>query len=228
VSPQGAELAHATRQELRDVILRGLDRDYISESCQDAIETGNHYQSVTLGDEQTQGFRTPRYDIFDEIDFEGRSVLDLGSNLGEMSRAARKRGAALVDGFEYDSYFVEMANLINAYNGTTRVSFFQRDITRREIYVDQYDIVMAWAVFIYIGPLMDAVASIARQGFVMETHRIDNDLDSTYLSAILPHFPSYTKLRDTDWGVPHEGEPWRRSVFAFARDDETLHGIVRR
>ena len=223
-----AELAATTRGELREVIMRGLERDYISESCQDAIETGNHYQSVRLGDEQTQGFRSLRIDILDEIAFAGHSVLDLGSNLGELSRAARDRGAVLVDGLEYDSYFVEMANLINAYNGTTRVSFYQRDITDRSVYGEKYDIVLALAVFVYIRPLMEVIAEVAREALILETHRIDDNLESYYMSAVCPYFPAYTKLRETEWGRPHEGESVRRAFFAFARDQETLDRIVRR
>lgn len=222
------ELAATTREELKDVILRGLSREYISESCQDKIETGNHYQSVRLGDEMTRGFRSPRFDILDELSFSGRSVLDLGSNLGETSRAARSRGAVLVDGFEYDRYFVEMANLINAYNGTTRVSFHQRDITDPAVYGAGYDIVMALAVFIYVRPVMEVLAGVTREAFILETHRIDDNLESFYMSAIRPFFPAYTKLRDTEWGLPHEDEPVRRAFFVFARDEETLSCIVPR
>jgi SAM-dependent methyltransferase len=209
------------------LIHRGLADEYISRSCQDAIETGNHYQSVRLGQEVTEGFRTTRFDILDQIDFRDRSVLDLGSNLGEISRAARERGAALVDGYEYDQYFVDMANLINAYNGTTRVSFFQRDITDRASYSQSYDIVMALAVFIYVQPVLAELATITRLGLILETHRLDDNLESLYLPAIREHFPAYRMLRETEWGVPHEDGPVRRAFLAFARDEASLRQLVR-
>jgi SAM-dependent methyltransferase len=166
--------------------------------------------------------------VLDEIEFSGRTVLDLGSNLGETSRAARERGATMVDGFEYDRYFVDLANMINAYNGTTRVSFFPRDITDPAVYRERYDVVIALAVFVYVRPLMPVLADVAREGFILETHRLDDNLESFYLSAILPHFPAYTKLRETEWGVPHEDQPVRRGIFAFARDQHTLDGLLRR
>jgi SAM-dependent methyltransferase len=225
---ESASTGTSAREGLRELILSELRREYISRSCQDEIETGNHYQSIRLGDELTEGFRSSRLDVLDELAFEGRSVLDLGSNLGETSRAARERGATLVDGFEYDQYFVDLANLINAYNGTTRVSFYQRDITNPATFPEPYDIVMALAVFVYIRPVMETVAGITRDAFILETHRIDDNLESYYLSAVLPYFPAYTKLRETEWGLPHAEEPVRRAIFAFARDQATLDAIVRR
>jgi hypothetical protein len=90
------------RDQLRELILRALSINYASKSCHEGVLTGNHYQSVNLGEAQTTGFRTDRRWFLDRLDFEGKRVLDLGSNLGEISRAARARGARLVNGFEYD------------------------------------------------------------------------------------------------------------------------------
>lgn len=214
------------RDEMGELLRRGLSKDYISESCQDAIETGNHYQSVTIGGSVSEGFRSSRSDLLDRIGFEGRKVLDLGSNLGEMSRGARERGASLVDGFEYDPYFVEMANLLNAYHGTTRVSFYERDITDASIYAEDYDIVMALSVFIYARPMMETLASITRDAFVLETHRIDGNLQSFYLDAVQPYFPVYETLGETEWGNPHDDDVIR-SVMVFARDSSALDAVLR-
>src|SRR5918993_725045 len=128
------------KKEFKELILRCLSANYMGESCKDGIKTLNHYQSVALGEIQTTGVRTDRSKFLDQIDLQGKRVLDLGSNLGEISRAARVKGARLVDGFEYDQYFVEIANLINAYNGSTRVSFYPRDITDPVVYDEHYDI----------------------------------------------------------------------------------------
>lgn len=214
------------RGEVAELLRVALSKDYISESCQDAIETGNHYQSVELGGTVSEGFRSSRSDLLDRIRFEDRTVLDLGSNLGEMSRGARTRGAYLVDGFEYDTYFVEMANLLNAYHGTTRVSFYERDITDTSIYTETYDIVMALSVFIYARPIMETLAKITRQAFVLETHRIDGNLQSFYLDAVLPYFPAYETLGETEWGNPHDDDVVR-SVMVFARDRSTLDAVLR-
>jgi ribosomal protein L11 methylase PrmA len=130
----------------------------VSESCCDSIQTGNHYQSVALGAETTEGFRSARTEILDRIDFADKDVLDLGSNLGELSRAARARGARLVDGYELDPFFVDVANTINAYTRTSRVSFHTRDITDPGAYTDDYDIVLAFSVAHYVYSVLDVLA----------------------------------------------------------------------
>src|SRR5688572_17711311 len=111
-----------TREDLKALILKSLQQPYFSQSCKDKIRTDNHYQSVHLDGIPTPGVRTSRKEFLDQIDFRNRRVLDLGSNLGEISRAARERGASAVDGFEYDPYFIEIANLVNSYNNVSRVS----------------------------------------------------------------------------------------------------------
>jgi 2-polyprenyl-3-methyl-5-hydroxy-6-metoxy-1,4-benzoquinol methylase len=209
------------RPDLKQLILQGLSTEYISESCAGGVETGNHYQSVWLGDEVTSGFRTQRYDLLDRISFEGKTVLDLGSNLGELSRAARTRGADLVDGFEYDAFFVEMASAINAYNGTTRVSFYEQDITDPTIYREQYDLVLAFSVFIYVQDCLAEIAAQTRDLLVLETHRLDDNLQSTYIDSVARYFPAYEFLGETEWGTRNEPSV-RRAVIAFARDEESL------
>ena len=113
--------------ELRDLIARYLELYYVSESCKDGIKTENRYQPISVGELETPGVRSSRAEILDRIVFDQKTVLDLGSNLGELSRAARARGAALVDGLEFDPFFVELATALNSYGQVTRVSYFQRD-----------------------------------------------------------------------------------------------------
>jgi SAM-dependent methyltransferase len=213
--------APTLREKVKELIVGALDERYMSHSCQDAIETGNHYQSVTLGDERTSGFRTFRSDLLDQIPLEGRRVLDLGSNLGELSRLARARGAALVDGHEYDPYFVEIANLINAYNGTTRVSFHRSDITRPSLYTERYDVTFAFAVFIYIRDVIDRIAAMTDELLVLETHRLDDNFESLYLETVLPHFPHHRVLGRTEWGTTMDGDI-ERAVVVFAKDEAML------
>ncbi len=209
------------KPDLEDLIRRGLTASYTSESCADGIETGNHYQSVSFGNDVSPGFRSERREYLDRIFFTGKRVLDLGSNLGELSRYARARGATLVDGFEFDPYFVELANLLNAYNGTTRVSFYERDITDPDTYREPYHIVLAFSVFIYIRDLLDAIASITNEILVLETHKLDGNLESTYLSVLRERFPAYRLLGETEWGTPHEDTD-RRAVLVFATDERAL------
>ena len=211
---------------LRELILRALDDPYQSHSCQDEIPTDNHYQSITLGAETTPGFRSVRDDVLDRIVFDGKRVLDLGSNLGELSRAARSRGAALVDGFEYDPYFVEVANAVNAYNGVTRVSFFERDITAPATFTERYDIVLAFSVFVYVEPLLPLVTGLTNELFVLETHRLEDNLQDRYVQPVLDLMPCHRRLGDSEWGLVG-GDSGRRAVIAFARSEETLDRCLR-
>ena len=117
--------AHDMTAELEQLVARALDTPYSSFSDTDDSETGNRYQAVGLGHRTTHGLREGRGRVLDALDLRDRTVLDLGSNLGEISREARARGAALVDGFEIDSYFNEIAQLVNVLTGTTGVSFYR-------------------------------------------------------------------------------------------------------
>jgi SAM-dependent methyltransferase len=211
----------AIAPELREVILRALQSSYVSESGQDRVQTGNHYQSVTLGAELTSGFRSARTEVLDEIAFDGKEVLDLGSNLGELSRAARARGARLVDGYELDPFFVDVANAINAHNRTTRVSFHERDISDPAAYTDSYDIVLAFSVAHYVYSVIDVLARITRQLLVIETHRLDDNLESRYIAPLRPRFPVHQVLGTSEWSLHGEATE-RRAVIAFAKDRRAL------
>jgi len=214
------------KSELKQLILDGLRRRYVSVSGDDGIETGNHYQSVTLGDERTSGFRSDRAAFLDRIDFQGKRVLDLGSNLGEISRAARTRGAAMVDGYEYDPFFVEMAQLVNAYNGTTRVSFHQRDITKPETYVEHYDVVLAFSVYEYLRLILNSIADKTDGVLVLETHRLERNLETLYLNPIGRIFPHHMIIGSSDWGSGRSGDG-ERAVVIFAKAAGAIHKHVK-
>jgi SAM-dependent methyltransferase len=214
------------KQELKDLIIKSLSFAYISESCKDGIQTGNHYQSLTLGEARTAGFRADRREFLDEINFEGKKVLDLGSNLGEISRTARTRGARLVDGFEYDRFFLEIAQAVNAYNGVTRVSFYQRDITNPSLYQEHYDIVLAFSVFTYIHSVLEQIAEITDQLLILETHKLEGNLESDYLKPVSLHFPYYRVLGESEWGVRGDASE-KRAVIAFAKQESAFAAALR-
>lgn len=213
--------------KLRDLILEALHTEYSAESCLDSIRTGNHYQSVILGKTQTTGFRTDRNAFLDQIDFRNKKVLDLGSNLGELSRAARNRGAAFVDGFESDRYFLAIANAVNVYNDVARVSFFERDITDPSVYAEHYDIVMAFSVFAYISSVLPNIAAITDGILVLETHKLDGNLEAGYLTPVSKHFPHHIVLGESEWGVPFDRQQVR-AVIVFAKEEARLKEALKR
>lgn len=212
--------AESLEPRLRALIEAGLALPYTSRSGFDGTATGNHYQSVALGGEATHGFRGDRAAVLDCVDFRGRKVLDLGANLGEMSRAARARGARLVDGVEYDPFFVELAQLITAYNGMSRVSFRQGDATDPAIYGERYDVVLALSVFHYVSRVLDRLAQVT-DVLVVETHMLHGNFDGGYLAPVQAHFPVMRVLGQTDWGQLGDGSE-TRLVIAFAKDRERL------
>ncbi|MDX6634549.1 MAG: hypothetical protein QOF06_752 [Solirubrobacterales bacterium] len=209
---------------LQGLIRDGLALPYTSHSGFDGTATGNHYQSVDLGEEATVGFRGDRAAVLDCVDFRARKVLDLGSNLGEMSRAARVRGARLVDGVEYDPFFVELAQLITAYNRQSRVSFRQGDITDPELYDERYDVVLALSVFHYVSRVLPQLAAIT-DVLIIETHLLHGNFDRGYLAPIQKHFPAMRVLGQTDWGQVGDGSEVRL-VAAFAKDRSTLNEVL--
>jgi SAM-dependent methyltransferase len=209
------------RPELEKLVVDALSRDYVSTSCKDAIETGNHYQSVTINGHERIGFRESRDEYLDQLSFRGKTVLDLGANLGELSRAARARGAFLVDGFEFDPFFIEVASVLNALAGTTRVSFFQRDITNPAVFDQYYDVVLAFSVWHYIRPLLRDLATVTREILVVETHRLDGNLHRDYIAPLSEHLPAVRILGYSNWSGRDENGG-RRAVMAFARDENQL------
>src|SRR5438093_7785365 len=114
-----------------------------------------------------------------------------------------------------------MANLINAYNQTTRVSFYRRDIGDQSVYKEHYDIVLAFSVFTYIDSVLDKIAAITDTMLVLETHKLEGNLESSYLSPILPVFPHFTILGYSDWGSGFDCNE-RRAVIAFAKGEWAL------
>lgn len=216
----------STKASLEVFIQECLKLDYVSTSCKDDIQTGNHYQSVQLGASRTAGFRSDRTQFLDRIDFVGKKVLDLGSNLGELSRDVRARGADIVDGFEYDSFFIQVAQLLNAYHSSTRVSFYHRDITDEESYrKERYDVVMAFSVWTYVQSRLDSLSNIS-DVLVVETHNLNGNLQRDYVDSLRQFFPSHAILGESDWGRQQESGGGR-SVFVCAKDDDILRLALR-
>ena len=223
---QRPEATEAIRSQLRELIVTALELDYVSESCRGGIQTGNHYQSVRIGDVRTAGFRTDRDAFLDQIDFRGRTVLDLGANLGELSRAARKRGAERVVGIEYDDFFVAVADALSVFNDVDGVEFRQGDIGDPTLYGEHFDIVLAFSVFEYVHRVVAEVCAITDKLLVVETHKLDDNLESHYLRPIGRHLPSHRLLGRSDWGRTLK-EPGDRAVVAFAHDGAALREGLR-
>jgi len=218
--------AQLLKGELEALIVKALKLKYTSYSSQERRTTGNAYQSVKLPTQTTRGFRTLRATVLAGVPLKNARVLDLGCNLGELSRLARRGGAALVDGFEYDPYFVQIGQAINAVNGVTRVSFYQRDVTLPEIYKEEYDLVFSFSVFTYTRTVLPQLAHICRRLFVLETHKIEPNWAKDYVEGVLPHFPNYCIVQRTDWGQNlSEGA---RLLIVYSRSQHEVASYITR
>lgn len=209
--------------ELERLVMKALETPYSSFSATDDSETGNRYQAVGLGDRTTRGMREDRGRFLDVLDLRGRTVLDLGSNLGEISREARARGAALVDGFEIDPYFNEIAQLVTVLTGTTGVSFYERDMADPATYSEPYDIVLAFSAFRFIADRLAQLAAIT-QVLVVETHELKGNFEERYLGPLEKHFPVFRMLGESDVERLRAGGV--RAVGIFARDEAALVGAL--
>jgi len=78
-------------------------------------------EAERVGADRTGLLDTPAVSALDEIDLEGRTVLDLSGGAGHVARAARARGAALVDSVHLDDDLAALARLLDLYHRTTRV-----------------------------------------------------------------------------------------------------------
>jgi hypothetical protein len=221
LSPLPADNAKET---LRTIITDSLTTQYISYSCKEAISTGNHYQTIKLNGCQLDGFRANRDSLLDAINFTGMTVLDIGSNLGEITREAYRRGSAKAHGLEYDAYYLLVAKLINLYDGIpgTMVSFERIDVTKEYLFEKPYDITLAFSTFTYIGHRLADVARSTRRFLFVETHAIRNDQTlGTYVSTITPHFPLVLIIGESDWGKTGEFADGHRAVLVcFHRREE--------
>lgn len=222
--PEDSRDVPTFREELQDLIVQATRVPYVARSIHQSIKTGNNYQTLDLGQTQRVGGRQSRERFLFQIDFRGKSVLDVGANTGENSRIARRLGANLVDGYEYDPFFVEIGRAINAVTGMTRVSLFQGDCTRPELFAGmRYDLVLALSVWVYLEDTMEQVAEIT-DTMILETHTLDHGMD-LYYRSVLPHFPHALALGLTDRpDDPHKS----RMLLAFGKDREALERLVTR
>lgn len=205
-------------EKLRDVCIEAMELRYTSISSEGAIKTGNNYQSIDFDKTLTLGGRPARNIFFDHVNLKDKTALDVGANTGEQSRLARKRGASMVDGIEYDNYFVQTGRAINAATGMTRVSLFQGDATNPDTFdaFPRYDMILAFAVWVYIKYVLDKLAEKSDVVF-FETHTLDHGLDMYIkpMTQYWPHFRvmGYDQMRDMRKS---------RGVLMFAKTREQL------
>jgi SAM-dependent methyltransferase len=90
------------------------------------------YQSITLSNIKFPGLRDPEARLgYIPIDFEGKSVLDIGCNQGGFLFALANR-IRWGTGLDYDTRMINACNKISAYKSTGNLNFFVYDLTKEE------------------------------------------------------------------------------------------------
>ncbi len=222
--PENSSDVPTIKKELREIITMATRLPYISHSIHQDIITGNTYQTVEIDGVKLKGGRPSREKYLSQIDFKNKTVLDIGANIGENSRIVRMLGASLVDGYEYDPFFVELGRIINASRGITRVSLFQGDCTRPELYRDmRYDIVLTLAVWVYTEGVMSEIEKIT-DFLVFETHTLDHGIEF-YYQPIQHYFPHIISMGYTEKHVdPHKS----RMFFVCGKNLAETNSLVKR
>ena len=113
---------------------------------------------------------------------------------------------------------------MNAYNDVTRVSFHQRDATNPAIYREHYDIVLAFSVFTYASRALEQIAAVTDELFILETHKLENNLESDYIRPVARFFPHYRILGETEWGTAMD-QNQSRAVIVFAKEESKLPAV---
>lgn len=208
---------------LRELVLGAVRQPYTARSIKNAISTGNNYQSLELTGGAHRGGRTTRENFLERIDFAGRTVIDIGANTGENSRIARRLGASLVDGYEYDPFFVEIGRAVNALTGMTRVSLFQGDATNPALFAGlKFDLALALSVWVYLDRTMAELTQTADL-VVFETHTLDHGM-WFYYRNLLPWYPHAIALGYTDKPTdPHKS----RMCVVLGKDKAKVEALIK-
>lgn len=222
--PENSVDVPSIRGELKLILNKAIKYIYIAKSIKDGISTGNRYQTIIVDGKIEKGGRDQlREKLMQKIDFTGKHILDLGANTGEISRYVRRHGAALVDGYEFDPFFVETGHLINAIEGITRVSLFQGDITNYKLFNEKrYDIILALNVWVYICKTIKQLSKCT-DIIVFETHTLGHGIEF-YYQQIIPYFPCAVSLGYSQFNKdPHNS----RMLILFGKSMSNINSIYK-
>jgi hypothetical protein len=161
-------------------------------------ERETNYQSYWLkGEGYVKGSRDTlyRYDRMGiESDLTGKSILDLGAQLGAMSIEAARRGASPIFSLEYEPDFVDCARDLIRHNGM-QVTFLQQDLTDVKGTVNSIkaffekntvDIVFALSLtkHIKVRTLFDILNGFKWHRCYIEGHNCNKDLNTPHCQDI--------------------------------------------
>jgi SAM-dependent methyltransferase len=213
---------------LHSSIIEGLKlfvvSDYTSASPTNGTHTGNRYQDVRLGDGLTKGFRSSRDSLFSKIRLSGKTVLDIGSNLGETSRKMSMLGADKVFGLEFDINFHMIATALASEAKLQNVFHLTGDSLTFDYGSLNFSTVALFSVWPFSEPRLEELHSSGARNVILETHEVNtvSELEA-YLKRILPLWPFYSILGSTDHGYEGKG---KRFWILFSTSLEELESMI--
>jgi 2-polyprenyl-3-methyl-5-hydroxy-6-metoxy-1,4-benzoquinol methylase len=124
-------------------------------------ERHEQYQSYYIGNEFVKGsrdilYRFGKFGVSDDLT--GKTVLDLGCNLGGVAQECYRRGARKVVGIDFNSDYIECARDLARFNGE-QINFLEIDMAKpgliegfiNEYFKGEVDIVFCLAIDKHIG-----------------------------------------------------------------------------
>ena len=153
----------------------------------------------------------------DDIDFNGKTVLDLGANLGMLCLEAKRRGAARVVGVDNDPQYVHAARQLAARSGIA-AEYMQLDLNRFDFStftdtfgLDQFDVVFCCSMIENLtnaGSFSRSLAPHIAETYYLEGHSADGAREVQRYRGYLESmgFAAVQTLHSTDSGQNAPGE----------------------
>jgi hypothetical protein len=219
--PTTEDLLTQLQDDVAGILELAFGERVISESPHQL--TGGGYQTIRLGDRMRGGFRLARPNLLPGFQLEGRTICDLGANLGEISRDLRRAGARCVDAYEYDAFFTQLARYITAYNGMSDINHFEADVSSEGFLRQSYDICVGLSAYSFMRHNIGYICSQTSEQMIIETHEVRGGWYELYVKPIIQHFPHWCCFAR----VPHnsrDSSKWRLWLTFSKRDLMPFYG----
>lgn len=160
-------------------------------------------------------------DQYSEL-FKGKSVVDIGCNLGRMSHHALSLGANHVHGYEHDEVTCKAATKISQIEGNEdKLTFVHKNLENENIEED-FDVAMCFSVLHHINP-RDTIWKFLNENIkdhiIIESKAVESPFQSSYaegdawafksnedmISYILSKLTNFTFIKDI--GTSERGRP---------------------